>query len=333
MTFAKPEYLSLLWGIPALGLFFYWSFRRQRRRLERFAGPVMAAKLKLEFGRRRATGKAVCLIGFFLFGLLAAARPQWGTKLETVHRRGIDIVLAIDTSFSMNTEDVAPDRFEKARGEIRRLIILSAGDRMGLVAFSGAAAVQCPLTLDRSAVELFLDSAATGMIPQPGTSLGAAIESATTAFVSQETKYKVLVLFTDGEDLAGQVDDAIAKAKEAGVIIYTVGIGTPQGMPVPIRDKEGAVVEYRKDPEGKVVISSLDERSLAEIASRTAGRYFRATASEGEIDRLYDDISRLEKKALESQLFHNYEDRFQYPLALAVVFLIAASWIGEKRRA
>jgi Ca-activated chloride channel family protein len=244
----------------------------------------------------------------------------------------VDIVTALDTSYSMNTEDVAPNRLEKAKGEIRRLLQRSGGDRIGLVSFSGTAVVQCPLTLDHGAIELFLDAAGAGMVPEPGTSLASAIETATSAFIEKERKYKVLILFTDGEDLEGQVDKAIRKAREAGVIIYAVGVGTPQGKPIPIRDSKGDVIEYRKDPDDRVVISSLDETSLAEIASETGGRYFRATTSENEIEALYNDISGLEKKELESRLFQNFEDRFQYPLALSILFLIAGSWISERRR-
>jgi Ca-activated chloride channel family protein len=332
MQFARPEYLNLLWGLPLLALFFYWSFRSRRKRLERIVSPSLAPRLTKEFSRAKAVWRALFLIGFFLFGILAAARPQWGARLETVHRHGVDLIAALDTSYSMNTEDVAPNRLEKAKGEIRRLVQKSEGDRIGLITFSGAAVVQCPLTLDHGAAELFLDVAGSGMSPEPGTSLASAIETATASFIEKERKYKVLILFTDGEDLEGQVDKAIRKAKEGGVIIYAIGIGTPQGKPIPIRDSKGDVVEYRKDPDGKVVVSSLDERSLAEIAAQTGGRYFRATTSESEIDTLYKDISRLERKEMEARLFQNYEDQFQYPLGLAILFLVAESLINEKRR-
>jgi Ca-activated chloride channel family protein len=332
MQFARSEYLNLLWGLPALGVFIYWSLRKRRRRLEKVIGSSLAPKLTEEFSRSKAILKALMLMGFFTFGILAVARPQWGTRLQTVRRHGVDLVAALDTSYSMNAEDVAPNRLEKAKGEIRRLIQKSEEDRIGLVTFSGTAIVQCPLTLDHGAINLFLDAAGAGMIPEPGTSLASAIETATSAFMEKEKKYKVLVLFTDGEDLEGQVDRAISKAKDSGAIIYAVGIGTSQGGPIPIRDPKGDVVEYRKDPDGNVVVSSLDERSLAEIASLTGGRYFRATTSESEMEALCDDISGLEKKELESKLLQNFEDRFQYPLAMAVLFLIAQSWISEKRK-
>ncbi len=332
MQFARPEYLNLLWAIPALGVFFYWAFRMRRRKLEKIVSSVLAPRLTDQHSQGKAVLRACFLLGFFLFGILAAARPQWGTRLETVHRHGVDLIAALDTSYSMNTEDVAPNRMEKSKGEIRHLLRKLEGDRVGLVTFAGAAIVQCPLTLDQGAMELFLDVANAGVIPEPGTSLASAIETATSAFIEKERKYKVLVLFTDGEDLEGQVEQAIRKAREAGVVIYTVGIGTPQGKPIPIRDSKGDIVEYRKDPGGKVVVSSLDERSLAEIASQTGGRYFRATTSENEIDALASDIGGLEKKELESKLFQNYEDKFQYPLAVAILFLIGEAWLTEKRR-
>jgi len=332
MHFGRSEYLNLLWILPALGVFFFWSFRNRRKRLRKAIGSSLLPGLTEEFSLAKAILHACLLLGFFIFGILALARPQWGARLETIRRQGVDIIAALDVSYSMNTEDIAPNRFEKAKGEIRRLIQRSEGDRIGLTGFAGDAKVQCPLTLDHGASNLFLDIAQTGMIDEPGTSLAAAIETATTAFIAREKKYKVLVLFTDGEDLEGEVDAAIKKAKEAGVIIYAIGIGTPQGKPIPIRDPDGNIVEYRKDPEGQVVVSSLDERSLARITANTGGQYFRATTSEKEIGTLYEDIAKLEKKDLESRLVQNFEDRFQYPLLAAILFLTAGSWISEKRR-
>jgi len=332
MNLVDSEYLGLLWILPLLGAFFLWSFRRRRRRLETLIAPALIPRLTREFHRPKVIVRALLLTGFFAMGILSLARPQWGMRQETVQQQGVDVLVALDTSYSMNAEDVAPNRLEKAKSEIRGLMGRLKGDRIGLIAFAGTAVVQCPLTLDYGAASLFLDIADTETIPEPGTSLAAAIQTATSAFIAKERKYKVLVIITDGEDLEGQVQTAIDKAREGGVITYTVGVGSPEGRPIPVRDMKGDIIEYRKDPEGQVVVSRLDERALAQIASETGGRYFRATTSEGELDRIYDDISRMEKKQLESRLYRNFEDQFQYPLALAILFLVAEAWMSERRR-
>jgi Ca-activated chloride channel family protein len=332
MNLVDSEYLGLLWILPFLGAFFLWSFRSRRRRLETLIAPALIPRLTREFNRPKVIVRALLLTGFFAMGILSLARPQWGMRQETVQRQGVDVLVALDTSYSMNAEDVAPNRLEKAKSEIRGLIGRLKGDRIGLIAFAGTAVVQCPLTLDYGAASLFLDIADTETIPEPGTSLAAAIQTATSAFIAKERKYKVLVIITDGEDLEGQVQTAIDQAREGGVITYTVGVGSPEGRPIPVRDMKGDIIEYRKDPEGQVVVSRLDERALAQIAAETGGRYFRATTSEGELDRIYDDISHMEKKQLESRLYRNFEDQFQYPLALAILFLVAEAWMSERRR-
>ena len=331
MHFARPEYLYLLWGIPVLAAFFAWSMRRRRKALALLISPALERHLVVEFSRARAVARTLLELVFFTTAVVALARPQWGAKLETVRRHGVDIVVALDTSYSMNAEDVSPSRLEKAKSEVRSLIGRLRGDRIGLVVFAGSAVVQCPLTLDYGAANLFLDAVGAGMVPEPGTALAAAITTSTAAFSTRERKYKVLVIVTDGEDLEGDVAEATRRAKEDGVLIFTVGVGTPEGRPIPVRDEKGDVVEYRKDPNGQVVLSRLDERTLAQIALETGGRYYRATTSEGELEAIYDEVSRLEKKELESKLFQNYEDRFQYPLSVAVAAMIGVLAMSERR--
>ncbi|NWG14221.1 MAG: VWA domain-containing protein [Acidobacteria bacterium] len=332
MYFARPEYLNLLWLGGALGVVLFWSLRQRKKRLTRFVARPLAAALAEDHSRARASLRALLVLLFFVFGVLTLSRPQWGTRVETVRRKGVDIFVALDTSYSMDAEDVAPSRLAQAKSEARALISRLRGDRVGLIAFAGNAFVLCPLTLDYGAASLFLDAADTGSVPDPGTSLAAAIRTANSAFVAKERKFKVLILITDGEDLEGQVEEALAKAKEAGIVIYGIGIGTPEGRPIPIRDEKGGIIEYRKDPKGQVVVSSLDERSLAYIAMQTGGRYFRATTSEDELDEIYSEVSQLEKKELESRLVQNLEDRFQYPLGAAILCLVAEGFIGERRR-
>jgi Ca-activated chloride channel family protein len=332
MFFARPENLNLLWLLPLLAAFSFLSQRWKRRRLDRLVSPDVAPRLTEEYSPFKAHARVILLLGFLSFGILALARPQWGARLEEVRRKGVDIIVALDVSFSMNAEDVAPTRLQKAKGEIRGLTSRLKGDRLGLVCFAGSAVLQCPLTLDYAAVMMFLGAAGTQMVPEPGTSLAAAVTTADASFIARERKYKVLVLFTDGEDLVGQVREAGRKARESGVMIYAVGIGTPEGRPLPVRDEKGTIVEYRKDSDGQVVVSRLDERSLTELAQATGGRYFRASTSEAELDRLYGEISGMEKKELDARLFQNLEDRYQYPLGLALACLTAYVSIAERRR-
>jgi Ca-activated chloride channel homolog len=332
MHFARSEYLYLLLILPILGVFFAWSFYRRRKRLEIFISKKLSDRLTADFSRHKAALRALLLMGFFFFGILALARPQWGMRLNTVRRQGLDIIAALDTSYSMNAEDVAPNRLAKAKNEIRGLLGRLKGDRIGLVAFAGTAIVQCPLTLDYGAALLFLDAANTEMIPEPGTSLAAAIQTAGSAFIAKERKYKVLVIFTDGEDLEGQVGEAVSKARDEGVIIYTVGIGSPEGRPIPERDSKGDIINYRKNQDGQVVVSRLDEQSLGEIAAKSNGEYFRASTSESELDQLYDDVSRMETRPLESRVVQTFEDQFQYPLGAALLCLIAEAWLSERRK-
>ncbi len=332
MHIARMEYLNLLWLVALLLACLLYSVSRRRKRLERFVSASMAKRLIPDHSRGKSYLRVFFLASFFFFAVLALSRPQWGVRMETVRRTGVDIVLALDISYSMNTEDVSPSRLAKAKAEARGIIERLRGDRIGLVAFSGSAAVLCPLTLDYGAVSLFLDTVNPGSIADPGTSLAAAIKTANGAFIANEKKYKVLIILTDGEDLEGQVDKAAETAREAGVIIYTIGVGTPDGKPIPERDSKGDVVEYRKDPSGQVVISRLDERSLAEIATQSGGRYYRSSTGEGELDQIYSEISGMDKKELESKLVQNFEDRFQYPLSLAVLCLALELWITERRK-
>jgi Ca-activated chloride channel homolog len=330
MHFAQPEYFNLLWAIPVLGLLIRRFLSGRERRLKKVTGPVLAERLSATYSRPRCILKALFLLCFFFFGIVAAARPQWGTQSRTILLHGVDIVAAIDVSHSMNAEDMTPDRFTAARNGVRRLLEESTEDRVGLVVFAGNATRLSPLTMDRGAILMLLDSLTTGMLTEPGTSLAAAITTASASFIAQEKKHKALVLFTDGEDLTGQLDSAVTTAMEAGVVIYTVGVGTLPGSPVPVRDAEGTI-QYRKHPEGNLVISSLDEEVLMSIAARTGGRYFRATTSGKEMSSLRGVLSSLEKKEMESMAARTGQERFQFPLALAVIFFIISSLLRERR--
>lgn len=332
MNWGDKSYLNLLWTVPLLWIFFIWAYSRRQRALHQLVSPTLADKLVVGSSsfRRRMRRALFLLAAIFL--CFAAARPQWGTKLETITRRGIDVVVAIDTSLSMEVPDVVPNRLERAKHMLQTLIDRLEGDRVGVVAFAGTAFVQCPLTLDHGAAKMFLDIINTHAIPAPGTDLGAAIRRAVGAFNQKEKKYKVLVLLTDGEDHQGDFMPAAEEAQTAGVIIYCIGIGTGAGQPIPLRDDQGAVTGYKKDDSGEVVVSRLDEATLEKIASATGGKYHFATPAESEMEDLYQEISRMDKRELESKVVRSYEEQFQYFVAIALVLLVGEMLVSESWR-
>jgi Ca-activated chloride channel family protein len=243
----------------------------------------------------------------------------------------VNIIIAMDVSSSMMAEDIKPNRLEKAKQEVNGLLSRMQGDRVGLVAFAGVAFVQCPLTLDYSAAKMFLDIIDVSLIPQPGTVIGDAIRTSIKAFNQKERKYKVLILLTDGEDHDSDPLSAAEEASKEGIRIYTIGIGSAQGEPIPIRDNRGQVTGFKKDQEGSVVVSKLDEVTLQKIALTTGGKYYHATSGEMELDKIYDEISKMEKKELEGKLMTQYEDRYQYFLFISLIFLTIEFLVSERR--
>jgi len=292
---------------------------------------ALIEKLSLSYSPKKQRRKVdLMLLGVF-FLLFSLARPQLGTKLTLMKREGVDIIIAMDVSLSMLAEDIKPNRLEKAKQEINGLISRMKGDRVGLVAFAGVPFVQCPLTLDYSAAKMFLDIIDVNLIPQPGTALGDAVRASIKAFNQKERKYKVLILLTDGEDHDSDPLGAAEEASKEGIRIYTIGIGSVQGEPIPIKDNRGQVTGFKKDKEGSVIVSRLDEVTLQKIALTTGGKYYHATSGEMELDKIYDEISKMEKKELEGKLLTQYEDRYQYFLLLSVVFLTIEFLLSERR--
>ncbi len=330
--FDNVMYLYLLWLIPILIAFYVMVFRWKKAALQRFGNLELIKKLTQSISRQRQVGKISLLLLAILFMILALAKPQIGTKLEEVKREGVDILIAIDVSLSMQAEDIKPNRLEKAKHMVSNLIDLLQGDRVGLIAFAGVPFVQCPLTLDYGAAKMFLEIMDTNLIPQPGTAIGAAIMKAMETFDQRERKHKVLILITDGEDHEGEPLKAAELAEKDGVVIHTVGIGSVQGVPIPLYNESGRNVGFKKDRDDQVVTSKLDEITLEKIALQTGGKYYRATGSESELRKLYDEISKMEKKELASLKFSQYEDRFQYLLIIALVLLVAEVFVSERRK-
>jgi Ca-activated chloride channel family protein len=312
--------------------FFVYAFRQKRRALALFGKSDLVQKLTRSVSRRRQVWKAILVILSVGFLALCLARPQLGTKMRTVQREGQDVLIALDVSLSMMAEDIKPNRLEKAKHEIGSLIDKLQGDRVGLIAFAGEAFVQCPLTLDYGATTMFLEAMSPNLIPTPGTAVGEAIQKAMTSFVEGERKHKVLILITDGEDHVGEPLEAAQVAAREGVVIYCVGLGSAQGVPIPLVDERGNRTGFKKDRNGEVVMTKLDELTLEKIALETGGKYYRASPGEAELDMIYEDIFQMDKKALSSQQFAQFEDRFQVLLGFALFLLVLEVLIPERRR-
>jgi Ca-activated chloride channel family protein len=333
IQFGSPNWLWMLAALPLLVLFLRWRRRKQKEALARFAPEALSARLIDEMHSEVRRWKRFMALLAFILIVISLARPQYGISKQVVKRTGMDIVVALDTSDSMLAEDLRPNRLRVARREIIQLIDHLQGDRIALVPFAGDAFVQCPLTLDYGAAKMFLQEVDTNTVSIPGTALGKAIQTASRCFVQEERKYKVMILITDGEDTVGS-PGPIEAAKEAarqGVRIYTIGVGDPEGVPIPIRDRSGQLQGYKEDKEGNKVLSKLDESALRQIAIETDGNYFRATAGHLELQSIYDDIAQLEDKEIHSTLHLQGIDRFQYVLAPALLLLILELLAMERR--
>jgi Ca-activated chloride channel family protein len=330
MPFGEPRALLLLLFVPLLGALMGLVRIRRRRLLRRIGQADLVERLVETPGGGRWALRVGLVLTAATFLALALARPQWGDKLEEVHRNGLDVMIAMDVSASMLAEDVKPNRLARAREEVAALIDSLEGDRVGLVAFAGEAYVACPLTLDYSAAKIFLDVLDPSLIPVPGTAIAAAIRKSTAAFGGKDKRFKVLVLITDGEDHEGNVVAAAREAASQGVVLYTLGVGSGAGSPIPLREEDGSVKGYKKDREGKVVTSRLDPVTLAEIAEAAGGQYLPLTAEGREIRVIQDRIAGMEHRQIGARFIITHEERYQIPLVLALGALILEAGIGGR---
>ena len=283
MRFASPHMFWLFWLIPLLAGFFIYAFRKKRKTLARFAQVEMLRRMTDGISRGRQAFKSILLLLVAFFAVLALARPQFGTKMELMRRKGLDVVVAVDVSLSMYAEDIKPNRMARSKQEIGKFVDRLAGDRVALVAFAGEAFLQCPLTSDYGAFKIFLDVLGPELIPTPGTDIAGAIETSLNAFDPKDRKYRVLVLMTDGEDHSGRAEKQAEEAAKMGIAVYTVGIGLPSGVPIPLKDDQGSVY-YKKDRNGNVVTTKLDEVLLQKIALATNGKYYHAEPGRFELE-------------------------------------------------
>jgi len=329
--FLHSEYLHALYAIPVL-IFLFWVYmRNQKRLLNKFAGQKLHSIVYADRSPYKPYIKFVTMMAAFALLILALAKPQMGTRVEEVKQKGIDVYILLDVSSSMEAEDIKPNRLEKAKNEISNLIRKLKGDRIGLVVFAGEAYVQIPLTTDYSAANLFLAATDTRSVPQAGTAIASAINLAAKSFDFNATTKKVIVVITDGEDHEGDVSSAVKDAVGKGIQLYAIGLGSPEGVPIPLYNEKHAQAGFKMDKDGKPVLTKLDETVLKEIALDGNGKFYRGSNYNDELDMIYKDLSSIEKNEYGSQRVTNYEDKFYYFLFPAVFLLIIEFFIPEKK--
>ncbi len=321
MNLSHPWMLHFLWLLPLTVLVFVFRGRKVRQSLEKFADPPLLTRLTGDGSEGMRAIRPILTISALGFMLIALAGPRWGSHYQEVTQKGVDIVLLVDVSPSMLVQDVKPDRLERARREISDFIRVVQGDRVALVAFSGAAFIQCPLTLDYGALNLFLNALSPELIPVPGTDLGEALKVGMSAFDPKAETDKVMILITDGEDNEAKGVQAAREAAAKGIKIFVFGIGDPSGGPIPQQEGKGG---FKKDADGNMILSKLDEQALQEIASLTGGRYVRAVSGDLDLDLLYFDgvKSSTHASTLKSGKIKIFEEKFYLFVLAAFVILL-----------
>ncbi|MFH1504135.1 MAG: VWA domain-containing protein [Candidatus Omnitrophota bacterium] len=332
MKFVNLQAGHLFWLAAGLVVFYLAAYSRRKKITENFAQKELLKELSASLDIQKRKLKIYLVVLAVILCFFAFMRPQWGFQWEQVRRRGLDIIIAIDTSKSMLAEDVRPNRLQRSKLAVKDLIKKLRGDRIGLIAFSGTAFLQCPLTVDYNGFMLSLDELDTDSIPKGGTSISSAIKEAIKSYEGGLKKYKVLVLITDGEDHDGDVLESAEEAKKQGIKIFCIGIGTKEGELIPVRDEQGRM-SFLKDKQENFIKSRLDEASLKKIALATQGGYVKATAFEFGLDTVYEQrLSKMEKKEFEGKMRKRYEERFQVFLLIAFLILLIEPYISERKK-
>ena len=332
MRFAEPMFLWGLLTLPLFALLFAYAYHRRKKLAARFVSLSMLPKLSTSVSPWRRLAKVTLLLFAIAFLFVALARPQWGRKMEHIERRGLDLVLLQDISLSMLAEDVKPNRLTRSRHEISSFLESLSGDRVGLVAFSGEAQVMVPLTLDYGTVQMLLRELTPGWL-MPGTNLEKAIRKGMDLYRNSGSagQYSVMILMSDGEELEAAAVNAAKEAAEMGIRIYTIGIGSREGVPIPVPSKNGEIA-YKKDLQGNIVTTRLEDGTLQEIASATGGLYFYASPGEFQLQKVLTEIASLEKKEQASDRMENYQDRYQIFLGLAALLFLIEALVSERGR-
>lgn len=328
----SPIYFYLLALLPVIVALFLFNLFWKRKRQAIFADLELFNQLAPE----KSSFKPALKLGVLLLALaciiIALVNPKMGTKMETVKRQGIDIVFAVDISKSMLAEDVAPNRLEKTKQIVSQIINQLGNDRVGIVGYAGSAYPVLPMTTDYSITKMYLQSMNTNMVSSQGTAFNDAIQLAVDFFDVKDTS-KLIILVSDGEDHGEGVDDAVELAKEKGVRIITIGVGTEKGGPIPLRDDKGTIASYKKDQEGQTVITKLYPEVLKKIADNTKSKYMVGTTTKDVVEEIKKSLDKIEKSEFESQQIADFESQYQWFLALGFLLLLIDVFLLEKKTA
>ena len=323
--FASAQYLMLLLLIPVFFLVFAVVMKLRQRRIRKFGDEALVRQLMPSYAKGKAWVRlSLFAVGFFFF-VIGLSRPQIGAKLKEHETKGAEIMIVLDVSNSMLAEDYSPNRLERAKLAISRLVDKLRDDRIGLIVFAGNSFVQLPITTDYVSAKMFLNSISTESVPVQGTAIGEAINTAIRGFSAQSEKSRAVIVITDGEN---HEDDPVAAAKQAaeiGVRVFTIGVGSPEGKPIPM---DG---ELLKDKEGNIVVTRLDEKVLKDVAYAGNGVYVRAGNSEFGLNPIIDEIRKMEDEKYSSIVFEEYDEQFMYFLAIAFFFFVLEMLVGDRR--
>ncbi len=323
--FAQYKYLLLLLLVPVILIAHAVKLRLRRRRVERFGDAALVEELMPSYSRAKGwLGTVLFALGFFFF-VIGLTRPQIGAKLSEHETKGAEIMICLDVSNSMLAEDYSPNRLERAKLAISRIVDRLQDDRIGLIVFAGSSFVQLPITTDYVSAKMFLNSIDTGSVPVQGTAIGDAVLTAARSFSAQSEKSRAIIVITDGENHEDDPVDACRQVAEMGIKVYTIGVGSLRGQPIP---KDG---ELMKDREGNIVVSRLDEGTLQQMAEAGGGAYVHAGNEEFGLNPIVDDIRKMEAERFNSVVFEEYDEQYMYFFAAALALFVIEMLVGDRR--
>ncbi|MBO4918358.1 MAG: VWA domain-containing protein [Bacteroidales bacterium] len=323
--FAQYRFLLLLLLVPVIFIAHAVKLRLRRKRVERFGDAALVEELMPSYSRAKGwVGTVLFALGFFFF-VIGLARPQIGAKLREHEAKGAEIMICLDVSNSMLAEDYSPNRLERAKLAISRIVDRLQDDRIGLIVFAGSSFVQLPITTDYVSAKMFLNSIDTGSVPVQGTAIGDAVLTAARSFSAQSEKSRAIIVITDGENHEDDPVDAVRQVAEMGIKVYTIGVGSLRGQPIP---KDG---ELMKDREGNIVVSRLDEGTLQQMADAGGGAYVHAGNEEFGLNPIVDDIKKMEAERFNSVVFEEYDEQYMYFFAIALAFFVIEMLVGDRR--